>query len=174
MEVSRLTFTKETKEKMSKPLNRRDVGKLRWAKLKELDKAGMLSNAKTRTDITRMMGLGTGYGVGYSWISNLIQRGYLKETIYGKDANGQVEFEYHIVGEPDYHNRNAAKSRKARLAKKNAKKIASSTTETSSIARAETDSWNSKMVIRYKDLTIEVSDVGSELVERVLDKLANR
>ena len=48
MEISKLTFTKETKEKMEKGLNKRQMGKLRFERLKQAEKNGTLSMARTR------------------------------------------------------------------------------------------------------------------------------
>ena len=44
MEISRLIFTKETKEKMNKELTRKEKGKLRYKKLEELANNGKLAS----------------------------------------------------------------------------------------------------------------------------------
>lgn len=183
MQVSRLTFTKETKDKMSKPLNRRERGELRWKKLKELDESGKLSSARVRTDITKMMGLGDGYGAGYSWVSNMIRRGHLKETIYGTDKNGRVEFEYHVVGEPDYRSKNAVAGRKAWLEKRKNMTGEIGMTKEYTVTNEYTlpkpvvtveGNTTLKAIIRYGELSIELEGIDVSIIERIIDKLANK
>lgn len=104
MEISRLIFTKETKEKMKEPINQFQKGRLRWAKLKEVNDNGKLSLAKNRQDILNAMGLPTGYGSPYSWVSSMINRGCLQEILTGFDKNNSPEYEYHLTDKnaPDY------------------------------------------------------------------------
>ena len=102
MNVSKLTFTRETKEKMSKQLSHFEKGKLRWERLKELDSSGELDKARNRREISGMLGLGHNYGAGYSWISNMISRGHVKETLLGFNKYNQPEYEYSIISQPVY------------------------------------------------------------------------
>ena len=161
MQVSRLTFTKETQEKMNQPLTNRQKGKLRWERLKELDEAGMLSKARIRTDVSKMLGLGDGYGAGYTWVSNLIKRGHLKETIYGTDANGRMEFEYHIVDNPHYYGTRPTKSKKAQVTRKR---------KTSSATSSISTSGQIKATIRYGELSIEIEGIDEGTIERIVAK----
>lgn len=112
MEVSRLTFTKETKDKISKGLNRRQQGKLRFEKLKEAEENGLLQKAKTRIEVAQLAGFTKEqYKTGYSWVSNMLVRKHLIERISGIGMNGRAEYEYHLGSEPDYSNYSAAKAR---------------------------------------------------------------
>lgn len=113
MEISRLTFTKEIKEKMSKGLNRRQLGKLRYEKLKELAESGKLSSAKNRIDVMKAVGFtDEQYKTGYSWVANMIHRKALTERISGFGKNGKAEYEYTLGSEvPDYGNTKAQKAR---------------------------------------------------------------
>lgn len=112
MEVSRLTFTKETKDKISKGLNRRQQGKLRFEKLKEAEENGLLQKAKTRIEVAQLAGFTREqYKTGYSWVSNMLIRKHLIERISGIGMNGRAEYEYHLGSDPDYSNHKAAKAR---------------------------------------------------------------
>lgn len=103
MEVSRIIFKKETKEAMKKDLSVRERGKLLFSRLQELDNSGMLSKAKSRADVATMVGYTTEQAkAGYSWVSNLIHRGNLRETILEWSPSGKMIAEYHVVKSPDY------------------------------------------------------------------------
>ena len=103
MEISRLTFTKETKERMNKGRNKRQAGELRFKRLKEADEEGTLAQVKTRMGVAKLGGYTEdNYKTGYSWVTNLINRGHLSETIRGFDDKNRPEYEYHIIGTPVY------------------------------------------------------------------------
>ena len=108
MEISRLTFTKETKEKMEKELNGFQKGKLRWEKLKEADREGRLSLAKNRYELSNLAGFASNEAKrGYQWIAARISKGQIKETIHQLGTNGKMEYEYHLGEEPDYDHKKA-------------------------------------------------------------------
>ena len=169
MEVSRLIFTKETKDKMSKPLNHFKKGELRWAKLKELEDSGQLSKAKNRLDISAMIGMGSSYGAGYAWVSTLVQKGHIKETMLGFNKDNKMEYEYHLGKAPDYSpQRKAGKTRKVKLAKDKPAIVKNTTsTYTPTYSKAT-------VIIRYKDLTIELNDIDTSVIENIIEKLADR
>lgn len=104
MEVSKLSFRKETKEQMNKPMSTQARGKLLFARLEELDKDGTLSKAKTRADVARLVGYSEERAkVGYMWVSGLIKRGHITETIRGYSPSGMADNEYHLTNtRPDY------------------------------------------------------------------------
>lgn len=104
MEVSRLTFKKETKEKMKKDMSVREKVKVLFARLQELDADGTLSKAKTRADVARLVGYPEERAkAGYTWVSNLIRRGHLSEIIQEWTPSGKMIAEYHLTGgSPDY------------------------------------------------------------------------
>lgn len=103
MEISRLSFTKKTQEEMKKNMSVREKGKVLFARLQELDNDGTLSKAKTRADVARLVGYTEERAkAGYSWVSNLIHRGFLSETIQ-EWTGGKMIAEYHTTGNsPDY------------------------------------------------------------------------
>ena len=155
MEISRLIFTKETKEEIEKGLNATQRGVLRWNKLKEAEKAGTLALAKNRNEVANIAGFTEiNKTRGYQWVTNMISRGNLKETIQGFSKNRKMEYEYHIVKDPDYtrhKSRNAAKAAKQRQAKKMQKE----TKATVSIT-APMNSNTYKLEILHNETTIKL------------------
>lgn len=100
---ARVIFTKKIKELLNKDLSVRERGKLLFSRLQELDDSGVLSKAKSRADVATMVGYTTEQAkAGYSWVSNLIRRGNLSETILEWSPSGKMIAEYHVVKSPDY------------------------------------------------------------------------
>lgn len=162
---------------MEKGISQFKKGELRWQKLQELEDTGKLSKARNRQDITSMMGLGTGYGAAYTWLSHMISRGCIQEILLGFDKNDRPEYEYHLTGlnKPNYN-----KAGKANIPKPNKPSVESETVkpvvENFSTGKVYTVPVNdeAKMVIRYKDLTIEINNVGDEVIKHVIETLANK
>lgn len=104
MDVSRLSFTRKTQEAMKKDLSVRQRGRLLFAKLQELDNDGTLSKATSRADVATLVGYTEEQAkAGYSWVSNLINRGHLSEIVQGWTPSGKMIAEYHMTGtEPSY------------------------------------------------------------------------
>lgn len=104
MEISRLSFTKKTQEDMKKNMSVREKGKVMFARLQELEDDGTLSKAKTRADVARLVGYSDERAkAGYAWVSNLIRRGHVSETIQEWTPSGKMIAEYHTTGStPDY------------------------------------------------------------------------
>lgn len=104
MEISKLSFTKKTREDMDKDMSVREKGKVLFARLQELEEDGTLSKAKTRADVARLVGYAEERAkAGYAWVSNLIRRGHLTETIREWTPSGKMIAEYHLAGSmPDY------------------------------------------------------------------------
>ena len=121
MEISRLSFTKKTQEDMKKNMSVREKGKVLFARLQELEDDGTLSKAKTRADVARLVGYSEERAkAGYSWVSNLISRGHLSETIQEWTPSGKMVAEYHTTGSiPDYgyEEVNRRKAKKQAIAK---------------------------------------------------------
>ena len=166
MEVSKLIFSKETKDKMNEPINHFKRGELRWKRIKECDDNGTLSKAKNRMDIVEMLGSERKYNAVYNWISNMVVRGLIKETMTGFNNNGKMEYEYHIVKAPNFNPaNNALKGRK--IMKK-------PTPEAVTIPVIDKEPKQAKVVIRYKELSIELDGVDETIIENIVDRLANR
>lgn len=160
MEVSKLTFTKETKEKMNKELSFRERGRLRFKRLKELDESGALSKATNRYEVGRMVGYGEDEDkAAYSWVSNMLSRGHMTETMIGLSPKGRMEFEYHVTGtEPLY-----CYADKERVKEQLKKEIITEPTPTESLVKLE---------IAKGDLVIKLELVSEtqviELVKTIL------
>lgn len=120
MEISRLIFSKETKNKIEKDLNASQRGQLRWERVKESDRHGSLAMAKNRNEVANLAGFTKENKYrGYQWVSNMIARKHLQEVAQGIGKNGRIEYEYHVLSDPDY---SREKARDARLANQNRKK----------------------------------------------------
>lgn len=172
MEVSRLAFTKETKEKMKKGISHYKKGELRWQKLQELENTGKLSKARNRRDITSMMGLGTGYGAPYTWVSNMISRGSIKEILLGFDKNERPEYEYHLtnVNRPNYE-----KFGKANRPKPSEASVPKQPVIVEKTTTEPTDTViTTKATIKYGDLVIELEGIDTRIIENIVSKLANK
>ena len=160
---------------MTEPLAHYKKGKLRWNKLKELEADGKLMSARNRQDIIGMMGLSKGYGAPYTWVSNMISKGYIKEVLTGFDKTQRPEYEYHLVGQPNYSYKDRAEKTKATKEKKKAMESKPVTTPLT-MGKVYTVPTNdgTKMVIKYKDLVIELENVSTDMVERIIATLANK
>lgn len=99
MNISNFTLTKETREKMNKPLSNKQKGALRSQKLKELAESGKLAMIKTRGDLAEAVGYPYAQRntSGYQWIHYKIERGELLERITGYTDDGHAEYEYQYV-----------------------------------------------------------------------------
>lgn len=182
MEVSRLTFRKETKDKMKKEITVREKGRILFDRLRELDEDGTLSKASSRADVARLVGYSEERSkAGYAWVSNLIRRGHLEETIREWTPSGKMVAEYHVAdSSPDYgyeevNRRKALKEKVAEEWKKWQDKEASEQTkqqiEAPIIERA-TISKPIKIEITRGDMTIKVEmdshEEASKLIATVL------
>lgn len=172
MNVSRLTFTKETKEKMEKGINHFKKGELRWQKLQELEDTGKLSKARNRQDITSMMGLGTGYGAPYTWLSHMISRGSIKEVLLGFDRNKRPEYEYHLTNtnRPNYEKYGKANRPKPIIP--SVEKDIETTDKTIRVCPETCDKV--KATIKYGELTIEIESIDRSMIEHIIKTLANK
>lgn len=160
MEISRLTFRKETKEKMEKPLSAMEKGRLTWARIEEAERDGRLQQAKGRVDVAHIAGY-TDDKRGYSWASNLIKRGAIVETIY---APG--EYTYAIGKAPKFEytgsklrNKKVKPVEKAEPVKR---------TEPVILSRAYVPTENGKVVIECGGMRITMENVGVEYVKEII------
>lgn len=102
MEVSRITFTKETLAKIKRGMSAQEKGKVLYERLCEASDNGLLAQCKTRRDVSELVGY-TGETKqqrqrGYSWITNLIRRKNVSEVLV---APGEYQY---FLGpkKPDY------------------------------------------------------------------------
>lgn len=107
MDVSKLIISKETQ----KSLNRRELGELRYKRLKEMDNSGELSKVTSRSKLAEVMGYPKNNRTGIAWVNNMVARGFLKETILGIEKGKEVK-EFHLTSKtPNYHPTKAKKSK---------------------------------------------------------------
>lgn len=169
MEVSRLIFSKETKDKMETPINHFKRGELRWRRIKEYEDGGNLSKARSRMDIVEMLGSERKYNAVYNWVSNMITRGFIKETILGLGSDGKMEYEYHTIKSPNFSPaKNANKGRKV------SSKPNKIVPEVVALPVVKEEPKKAKVAIRYRELTIELENVDETIIERIVDKLADK
>lgn len=155
MEVSRITFSKETQEKIKRGMSAHKKGEILYGRLTEASENGLLAQCKTRKEVAELVGY---YGAnlqhrGYSWINNLIRRKHLSEV-----AVAPGEYQYFLgPNKPDYNyaGLSKAKSKKAVVAKTPVTTAAQlenvyNTTETS------TTILSAKIVVKKGDKTIEI------------------
>lgn len=151
MEVSKLSFTKKTQDKMNKNMSVREKGKILFARLQELEADGTLSKAKSRADVARLVGYPEERAkAGYSWISNLISRGHVSETIQEWTPSGKMIAEYHTTGSMPAYGYEEVGRRKAK--KQAIAKVAEETIKREKVI-ANTPI---KMEITKGDMTIKV------------------
>lgn len=91
-------------------------GKELFGKLKDLAKEGTLEEAKSRADVATLVGYPSDQSkAGYSWVSNLIRRGYLKEKIVGVTPSGGMIASYSLGDkEPMYNYEEIHKRKEAK------------------------------------------------------------
>lgn len=152
---ARVTISKETMNKNK--LDNRKLRKMRLEKLQELDAEGKLSQATCRTDVTKMLGFSGGYDRGYGWLCKAIQSGVLSETFLGINSKGKAEYEYHMKGKPQPK-----------------VKVTPAPVLSDVESKPVVLSSNSKVVIRYKELVIEIENVDYSFIADIVSKLADR
>lgn len=115
MDITRFLLKQETKDKLQEE-TKNSAGELRWSKLKELEKDGLLAKAKTRRDIVKLLGYDQKNFTAYQWVSDKVRKHYLVEQL--SDVPG--EYQYYTSGkEPNYDLRDRAeKMRGTKKAKK--------------------------------------------------------
>lgn len=153
---------------MNESINHFKRGELRWKRIKECEDNGTLSKARNRLDVVEMLGSERKYNAVYTWVSNMITRGFIKETMAGFDNNGKMEYEYHTVRTPNFSPaKNANKGRKI-------VKNPTPTPKAVAVPVIDKEPKQTKVTIRYKELTIELDGVDKTIIENIVDRLASR
>lgn len=170
MEVSRLIFTKETKEKMEQGLNATQRGVLRWNKVKESEDDGRLMLAKNRHDVANIAGFTENNKMrGYQWVSNMISRGHLREIPLGVNRNKKMDYEYHVVRDPDYSRHKARDAKRS----KQRKSIVQNTPQTKVVINEPIKEFGKyKLEFSRGDVTIKLElddyEKVAELIKAIL------
>lgn len=150
---------------MNEPINHFKRGELRWKRIKEYEDDGTLSKARNRMDIVEMLGSERKYNAVYTWVSNMITRGFIKETMTGVNNNGKMEYEYHTVRTPNFS--------PAKNANKGRKIVKTPTPKAVVVPVVDKEPTQAKVVIRYNDLTIELENIDQATIEGIVEKLAS-
>lgn len=162
MFASRLTVSEDTLKKNQ--LNRRQQGKLRYERLKELDQSGEISFATTRNELAQMLGYREGDKTGISWVNNLVNRGYLTEHLTGK-SGGKVRKEFHLTSkEPDYDFAKVKATNKKLKAEAEAKRIAVE-------KKLEQEEKENNLTIKKGDMTITTKLDGRDIINLLINIL---
>lgn len=144
-------FIKKTKGETMTPKQR---GKILFERLVELDKSGEITKATNRTELARLVGAPEGQR-GYSWVSNLVNRKHLTETIVGRDG-GRYLKEYHLAKKRQTYGKRNVKKNKTIVASKPVVKTTPVITEPTP-----------KTIIKYGKVEIETFNSLSYIVELV-------
>lgn len=169
MFASKITISKDTEEKNK--MSVREKGKVLFARLQELDNNGMLSKAKSRADVATMVGYTTERAkAGYSWVSNLISRGNLRETTLEWSPSGKMIAEYHVVKSPDYDYQETKrrKDSKKKRAEKVTQELQRWQKQTPILAEEKPVTNPIKIEITRGDMTIRVEMDNHEEASRLI------
>lgn len=166
MEVSRITFSKETQEKIKRGMSAQDKGRVLYGRLTEAADSGLLAQCKTRRDVAELVGY---YGEnlqrkGYSWISNLIRRKHVSEVMV---APGEYQF-FLGPNKPDYNRAGVSKAKSKKTVVVQAPvTMAAKLGKAYNITDTSTTILSAKIVLRKGDKTIEIEG-DRELVKDVI------
>lgn len=160
MEASRLTFRKETLEKMSKKLSPRERGRLAYDRLVEAAENGQLAKCKRRGEVANIVGYTKEQrAAGYAWVSQYIRRGHLSEVMI---APGEYQY---FLG-----------NKKPVFSYKGHKKTAEIEQETKPVsnvvveekATADNTGGNKITITIGDNLTVTIDSIDTELVKAIV------
>ena len=156
MYASKLTISPDTMAQAEKPLTSKEIGRLRYERLCELDASGELQRACYREDVLRMLGLEYNQ-TNAGWISRYIINGYLTETVTNHG------WEYHIGYNKPNFEPFAGKHRNMRhAAKPEVKVVPELSKDNVTVATADT------IKITKGDITIEMP-YHLEIIKQLLN-----
>jgi len=82
------------------------VGRIRFERLKELERTGELAKCRNRWDICKKIGFErteVRHNPGYNWVSNQIRKGFLSEELIKYNKQNSGIYRYRLTGiEPSY------------------------------------------------------------------------
>lgn len=161
MFASKVIISEETRAKNQ--LSKRQQGKLRYQKLVEYEKSGELSYASTRNELAQMLGFPENNKTGISWVNNMVNRGYISETLHGYE-NGKMRKEFHLTNKvPDYDFKRIRQNNKKCKALKKAQEIAVA-------EEAEKRKSENNFIITKGDLTITTT-LPDESIVRIISQI---
>lgn len=159
MFASKVIISEETRAKNQ--LSKRQQGKLRYQKLVEYEKSGELSYASTRNELAQMLGFPENNKTGISWVNNMVNRGYISETLHGYE-NGKMRKEFHLTNKvPDYDFERIKQNNKEYKALKKAQEIVVA-------EEVEKRKAENNLVITKGDLTITTTLASNDIVHIIM------
>lgn len=155
MLASNVIISEETRKKNQ--LSKREQGRLRYEKLKEYEKSGELSFATTRNELAQMVGYPDGDKTGGSWVNNMVNRGYISESLVGYQ-DGKMRKEFHLTNKtPDYNFKAVKNAHQKMKAEQKTKEIA--------VAKElEKRERESNITIKKGDITITATLDANDIV----------
>ena len=158
MLASNVIISEETRKKNQ--LDKRQQGKLRYQRLRELEQSGALSTASTRSELAVMLGYPKGDKTGISWVNNMVNRGYIKEYITGAER-GKAMKEFHLTSKtPDYDFSQAKAKHKAMRENK--------VEEINRVELEQEPNRPTRVVVEYCGMTITIDNAGAEYVSEII------
>lgn len=167
MEVSRITFTNETKARLKRGMKLRDKGRILYGRLCEAADNGLLSQCKTRRDVMSLVGYtDEQYKTGYSWVSNLLRRKHLSEVMV---APGEYQY---FIGpkKPDYEG-DGVKKAKAMAKEQRESYIQQIQPVESQLENVEVVTDNTPKIVMNSPngMTITFENVSAEIASKIID-----
>lgn len=162
MFASRLNVSEDTLKKNQ--LSKRQQGKLRYEKLVEYERSGEISFATTRNELAQMLGFGDGEKRGISWVNNMVNRGYISESLVGLEG-GKMRKEFHLTNKkPDYDFTMVKETNKRLKAEAEAKKIAVE-------KKLEQEEQENNLTIKKGEMVITTRLDGRDIVNLLINIL---
>lgn len=163
MFASKITISEETRKQNQ--LSKREQGRLRFEKLAELDTSGRLQFATTRNELAQMVGYPRGDKTGISWVNNMVNRGFISETLVGREG-AKLKKEFHLTGKkPDYEFTAVKKAHQKMKAEQKAKEIVLK-------EKLKEVEKSSNLTITKGDLSISTT-LGQDNIVRVIANIFN-
>lgn len=168
---ARIILTKDFKEKTMKHISPHRKGELRWEKLVKAEQDGTLQKATRRADIATIACI-TDKKKGYTWVSNMVHKQALVETIRGYE-NGSPIYEYHLGKPLTYRSGKRGSAKKVKpvenkpveskpIENKQAKEVVKETTVVYAMPQ---------ITIKVKEVEFTVAMVGAKWVAELIKEL---
>lgn len=159
MDVNKLTISKET----TKSLSRRQLGELRYKRLKEMDNSGELSRVTSRSRLAEVMGYPRNNRTGIAWVNNMIHRGFVKETILGIEKGKEIK-EFHLTSKiPNYHPTKAKKNKGAERIFAN---VGVEQKQTANVVEKKVS-----VVVEYREMKITIENGDAQYVGEIIKSM---
>lgn len=167
MEVSRITFTNETKARIKRGMSPQRKGEILYGRLCEAADNGLLAQCKTRREVAELVGYTAEQkDKGYSWISNLIRRKHISEVMV---APGEFQF---FMGpkRPDYEGRGVKKA-KAKIREQREPQVQQIQPVDNTFEKVEVLASNASKIVMSNPngMTITFENVSAEIASKIID-----